>query len=68
MKINSLILMLGVCTMTLASCSKCTECDDCPIGFTDETICRDGYDSNNDYQAAIDGKEDIGCECKGTVK
>lgn len=51
--------------LALSSCSKCTECTDCTV---EQTICRDGYDSNDDYQQAIDEAEFIGCDCKATVK
>lgn len=51
----------------LSSCTKCNECTDCPVGFED-TICRDGYDSNSDYQDAVDTAENAGCDCTSTVK
>lgn len=65
---KSIILFAAISAIfTFSSCTKCNECSDCPLGIED-TICRDGYDSNSDYQNAVDEAENAGCNCSETVK
>ena len=49
----------------LISCNKCQECTcdsvtDLP--YTEE-VCRDNFDSNEDYNEAIAILESVGCSC-----
>lgn len=62
-----IIAVLAASIFTLSACTKCSECTDCPLGV-ESTICRDGYDSNDEYQSAVDDAENLGCTCKQTVK
>lgn len=61
------VLVSMVASFALNSCTKCNECTDCPFGV-ENTICRDGFDSNADYQDAVDNAENAGCDCTATVK
>ena len=46
--------------------SACTQCQDCTFESenTITEVCRDDYDSNVDYQAALLALEENGADCK----
>ena len=46
--------------------SACTDCQDCTFESenTSTEVCRNDYDSNADYQAALLALEELGADCK----
>ena len=61
------LLLILLCLPLLFSCSK--ECKECTLsnGMGDsgtEEVCRDDFDSNEQYNAYIQVIEDIGGTCK----
>ena len=46
--------------------SACTQCQDCTFESESSTteVCRNDYDSNEDYQAALLALEELGADCK----
>ena len=60
MKKTIFILLL---IFTFVSCQKCVDCVcDEGVGGNGE-ICEDDFDSNTDYQTAVQLVEALGCEC-----
>jgi hypothetical protein len=60
---ETFLIMLIFCSFM--SCNKCKECTcgsvtDLP--YTEE-VCRDNFDSNEDYNEAIATLEAVGCSC-----
>ena len=55
------ILFIFVISLTFIACNKC---QDCSIEGESQEICKDDFDSNSDYQAAITAAEALGAECK----
>ena len=55
------ILFIFVISLTFIACKKCK---DCTIESVTQEICKDDFDSNSDYQAAITALEALGFECK----
>ena len=63
---KKLLLMLLCLPLLFSSCKKCKECT-LSNGMGDtgtEEICRDDFDSNEEYNAYIQVIEDIGGTCK----
>ena len=54
-------LLLFVVALTLVACNKC---QDCTCDNVTEEICKDDFDSNDDYNQAIAALELLGCDCK----
>ncbi len=63
---KKILLMVAVAFM-FAACNKCKECsNDWADGeeYPMEEVCRDNFDSNDDYKDFIDDMEDDGWNCK----
>ena len=63
---KKLLLILLCLSLFFSSCKKCKECT-LSNGMGDtgtEEICRDDFDSNEEYNAYIQIIEDIGGACK----
>lgn len=68
------IAVVALFTFSLAACSNCVECGDCPTGITltdaagnDVTsleVCEEDATSKEEYEQAVDVIEALGCECK----
>ena len=54
------ILFIFVISLTFIACNKCQDCT-CAEAITE--VCRDDFDSNEDYNKAIVALEVIGCNC-----
>ena len=68
-KIKSL-LFFGILVFTFSSCSKCMECEG-PNGYSHDgendpyrEVCKDNFDSRNDYEDFIVQLEDSNYNCK----
>ena len=60
------ILLILLCVPLMFSCSK--RCKDCVCDSVTDTpyieeVCRDNFDSNEDYNEAIAILENVGCSC-----
>ena len=44
--------------------SACTQCQDCTLDGVTSEVCKDDFDSNADYQAALLAFEELGADCK----
>ena len=59
------IFLITLISCLFISCNKCQECT-CDsvtdIPYTEE-VCRDNFDSNEDYNEAIAILESVGCSC-----
>ena len=55
-------LLILLCLPLFFSCSK--ECKECYTIGMDEEVCRDDFDSNEQYNAYIQVIEDLGGSCK----
>ena len=55
-------LVIGL-MMGFASCQKCVECDNCPLGVSGDA-CVEDFNSKEDYEAAVANAEALGCDCK----
>jgi len=62
-QISLIALALG--GLSLASCSKCQTCTD--NDSPEVRICRDDYDSDDEYNNAIDVTEALGYDCSGSL-
>ena len=62
------ILLLSILALAFSSCNKCKECSNeynDGVGEPMTEVCRDAFDSNNDYKDFIDFLEsEGGYECK----
>jgi len=61
-------LFLLIIAIVFVSCSKCQDCTCSESLVFEETweVCKDDFDSNDDYHDYIDGIEHLaGCECTG---
>jgi hypothetical protein len=54
------ILLVFVIAFTFVACNKC---QDCTCDNVTEEICKDDFDSNDDYNDAIVLLEALGCDC-----
>ena len=54
------ILFIFVISLTFIACKKC---QDCTCDNVSEEVCKDDFDSNSDYNAAILLLENAGCDC-----
>lgn len=54
------LLLLGL-VFTFAAC---TQCQDCTLDSVTSEVCKDDFDSNEDYQAALLAIEELGGDCK----
>ena len=54
------ILLLFVIGFTFAACSKC---QDCTCDAITEEVCKDDFNSNDEYIEAIAALELLGCDC-----
>lgn len=57
-----LMMAAGFATLTSCKCQLCSK-DNLP----DQRFCKDDFNSNNDYNDAIDFWENLGYKCKGTM-
>ena len=53
-------LLVFVIAFTFVTCNKC---QDCTCDNVTEEICKDDFDSNDDYNEAIVLLEALGCDC-----
>jgi len=63
---KKLLLILLCLPLLFSSCKKCKECT-LSNGMGDtgtEEICRDDFDSKEDYNTAVALVEAFGCECQ----
>ena len=44
--------------------SACTQCQDCTLDGVTSEVCKDDFDSNADYQAALSTLEELGADCR----
>ena len=54
------LLLIATIALTFTACNKC---QDCTCAETITEVCRDDFDSNEDYNKAIVGLEVIVCNC-----
>lgn len=52
-----MIAVLGM--LAFSSCKVCVVCDGC----SGDKICRSDYDTEQDYQDAVDLANALGCDC-----
>jgi len=70
MKKVTTLLAAAAFVFAMASCNKCEDCDCSGTGFVDENgdetfeVCKKDADDKDDYEAALDLFEDLGCDCK----
>jgi hypothetical protein len=55
-----ILLILG----TVFTLSACNQCQDCTLDSVTTEVCKDDFDSNTDYQAALLAIEELGGDCK----
>ena len=58
MKRTLLILVIAV------TLSACNQCQDCTLDSVATEVCKDDFDSNTDYQAALLAIEELGGDYK----
>lgn len=56
------VFFIGALAVGASSCQKCVECDNCPFGISGDA-CREDFDSNEDYEAAVANARAAGCDC-----
>ena len=60
-KSSTIMAILALVLITVSSCNKCTTCT--KSGGSITTICRNSYNSNNDYLVAVDVYSNTGWNC-----
>ena len=58
------ILMTIAITAFIASISSCSRCKDCTCGIFVSEVCREDFNSSEEYRDGIEDLESLGCECK----
>ncbi len=54
------VLLLSIIAFSFASCNKC---QDCTCGTVTEEVCKEDFDSNEEYTDGIETLEALGCDC-----
>ena len=57
------IIIPALTCLFLVGLSACNKCQDCTCGSTTEEVCRDDFDSNDEYKEGIVLLEAFGCDC-----
>ena len=58
------LLLLVAIAFAFTACNKCQDCDCSAWDAGTEEVCRNDFDSNDDYNEAIAALELLGCDCK----
>lgn len=59
------ILGMSLLVIGFAACTRCVNCDDCPVGVTLSTtqLCEDDFNNKEAFDRQVQINEGYGCTC-----